>query len=51
MMLKEVLDAPRATRRPREGWEDRFRAMHERDDDRPIEEFLNSTWDEQEWER
>jgi len=40
----------RSARRPRQGWEDRFRVMHERGDDRPIEEFPAPAWDEQEWE-
>jgi antitoxin MazE len=40
----------RSARRPRDGWENQFRVMHERGDDRPIEEFPASTWDEQEWE-
>jgi antitoxin MazE len=40
----------RAARRPRQGWEDQFRTMHERGDDRPIEEIPASTWDEEEWE-
>jgi len=44
------MDEPRVTRRPREDWEDQFRTMHERDDDRPIEEFPASAWDEHEWE-
>ncbi len=40
----------RSARRPREGWEDQFRVMHERGDDRPSEEFPASAWDEQQWE-
>jgi antitoxin MazE len=40
----------RSARRPREGWEDQFRVMHERGDDRPNEEFSTSTGDEQQWE-
>ena len=40
----------RSDRRPRQGWEDRFRAMHECGDDRPVEEFPASAWDQQEWE-
>jgi antitoxin MazE len=35
---------------PREGWDEQFRAMHERGDDRLIEGFPASTWDEKEWE-
>ena len=40
----------RSARRPRQGWEDQFRVMHERGDDRPIEEFPASAWDQQQWE-
>jgi antitoxin MazE len=40
----------RSARRPRDGWENQFRVMHERDDDQPIEAFPASTWDQQEWE-
>ena len=40
----------RSARHPRQGWEDRFRAMHERGDDRPVAEFPASTWDDREWE-
>ena len=40
----------RSARHAREGWEDQFRVMHERGDDRPIEEFPASAWDEQQWE-
>jgi antitoxin MazE len=40
----------RSDRHPRQGWEDQFRAMHERGDDRPIEEFPAPAWDEEEWE-
>jgi antitoxin MazE len=40
----------RSAHRARQGWEEQFRAMHERGDDRPIEEFPVPTWDEHEWE-
>ena len=40
----------RSARRPRMDWEDRFIAMHQRGDDRPIEDIPASSWDEQEWE-
>jgi antitoxin MazE len=40
----------RSAHRPRQGWEEQFRAMHERGDDRPVEQFPASTWDEEEWE-
>jgi antitoxin MazE len=40
----------RSARRPREGWEDQFRAMHERGDDRLVEQFPASTWDDEEWQ-
>jgi hypothetical protein len=36
--------------RPRDGWEEQFRAMHESGEDRPIEGLPASTWDEEEWE-
>jgi antitoxin MazE len=40
----------RSARRPRQGWEEQFRAMHEKGDDRLIEGFPASAWDEQEWQ-
>jgi antitoxin MazE len=40
----------RSARHPREGWEEKFRAMHERGDDRLIEGFPASAWDDREWE-
>ncbi len=40
----------RSAHRPRQGWEDQFRLMHERGDDRPVEEFPASAWDQHEWE-
>jgi antitoxin MazE len=40
----------RSAHRPREGWEEQFRAMRERGDDRLIEGFPASAWDEEEWE-
>jgi antitoxin MazE len=40
----------RSARRPRKGWEEQFRAMHERGDDRLIEGFPASAWDEAEWQ-
>ncbi len=40
----------RSARRPRQGWEEQFRAMHQRGDNRPVEGFPASTWDEEEWE-
>ena len=39
----------RAARRPRQGWDEQFQAMHERGDDRLGDEFPASAWDEQEW--
>lgn len=35
---------------PRAGWEEQFRAMHERGDDRLVEDIPASSWDKQEWE-
>ena len=40
----------RSARRPREGWEEQFRAMHERGDDQLVEGFPASAWEEEEWE-
>ena len=40
----------RAARRPREGWEEQFRAMHEQGDDRPADEFPATAWDQREWQ-
>jgi antitoxin MazE len=40
----------RSSHHPRQGWEEQFRLMHERGDDRPVEEFPTSAWDEHEWE-
>lgn len=41
----------RQASRPRDGWEDRFRAMAERRDDRPIwPDTALTTFDEKEWE-
>lgn len=39
-----------SARRPRQGWEEQFRAMHARGDDRPTEAFPASSWDKTEWE-
>ena len=40
----------RSARRPRQGWEEQFHAMHERGDDRPVDEFPQPAWDKREWE-
>ncbi len=40
----------RSARRPRQGWAKKFREMHERGDDRMIDEFPPTTWDLEEWE-
>jgi antitoxin MazE len=40
----------RSARQPRQGWEDRFRAMHEQADDRLLDIPTPSEWDEHEWE-
>ena len=40
----------RSARRPRQDWDDQFRAMHERGDDRLPAELPASMWDEHEWE-
>jgi antitoxin MazE len=40
----------RSAHRPREGWEEQFRAMHEQGDDRLTDEFPQTAWDKLEWE-
>ena len=40
----------RAARQPREGWDDRFRAMAECDDDAVLIGDLPTDWDDAEWE-
>jgi antitoxin MazE len=40
----------RSIRKPREGWEEQFHLMHERGDDRPVDEFPATAWDEREWD-
>jgi antitoxin component of MazEF toxin-antitoxin module len=40
----------RSTRRVRAGWEEQFRAMHERGDDRFRAEVPSSDWDAREWQ-
>lgn len=42
----------RSMRRPREGWEDSFRRMASRGDDRLLDEKVSShtRWDEEEWQ-
>jgi len=37
-------------RRPRQDWDDRFRAMAERGDDQLLDEPVATEWDEAEWE-
>jgi antitoxin MazE len=41
----------RPVSRPRDGWEDQFRAMAEREDDAPVWDpgLSLSSWDEREW--
>ena len=51
----ELLDdciAIRSAHHPRSGWEDAFRAMAERGDDRLLdaEVAVSTVWDEEEWE-
>lgn len=36
--------------RPRHGWEEKFKAMHQRGDDRLLDGDVVSKWDEKEWE-
>lgn len=40
----------RSSRRPRQGWEEQFRVMHEQGEDRLPDEFPPSAWDAEEWE-
>ena len=42
----------RSLRRPREGWEESFRQMASKGDDRLLDEKLlkQSSWDEEEWQ-
>jgi antitoxin MazE len=43
----------RSAWRPRQDWDEQFRAMHQRGDDRPLEitsELPESAWDKQEWQ-
>lgn len=40
----------RASKRPRQGWEEQFQAMAERGDDQPHEPMPSSRWDKHEWE-
>lgn len=40
----------RSARITRSGWDEQFRAMHEQEDDRLVDEFPESTWDSSEWE-
>ena len=42
----------RSAKQPRQGWEEAFRAMAERGDDRLLDENLTtqSSWDEDEWQ-
>jgi len=37
-------------RPPREGWEESFRLMAERGDDRLLDPDVPTCWDEEEWE-
>jgi antitoxin MazE len=41
----------RASRSPRDGWEERFKMMAEQGDDRLLDEPLQlSSWDDEDWE-
>ncbi len=40
----------RAARRPRQDWDERFRAMHRQSDDRLIADIPGPAWDDREWE-
>ena len=39
----------RPTEKPRAGWDESFKRMHERGDDRLIDEQVATAWDEEEW--
>lgn len=39
----------RAARRPRQDWEERFRAMREHGDDALVDETLPTRWENEEW--
>jgi antitoxin MazE len=40
----------RPARRPRQGWDEQFRAMAERGDDRLLDAETATEWDKAEWE-
>lgn len=40
----------RSARRPRQGWEEKFCAMHNLGDDLPVDDFPSTAWDKGEWE-
>ena len=42
--------AIRGVRHPRDGWDEAFRLMAERGDDRLEDDHACSSWDEQEWQ-
>ena len=39
----------RPIEKPRAGWDESFKQMHERGDDRLIDEQVATAWDEEEW--
>jgi antitoxin MazE len=40
----------RPARKPREGWDEAFKEMHERGDDKLIDEPVPTSWEEEGWE-
>jgi antitoxin MazE len=40
----------RSARQARQGWDEQFRAMHERGDDHPLDDFPANAWDGREWQ-
>jgi antitoxin MazE len=40
----------RSARQPRQDWEQRFREMHEQQDDGQVDQFPSTAWDRGEWE-
>jgi antitoxin MazE len=49
MALKADQLVIRSSRRPRQSWEEQFRAMHKHGDDRLVDEFPAAVWDQCEW--
>ena len=50
LVAEEGQLAIRPASRPRQGWDEQFRAMAERGDDPLLDEPVATQWDEAEWE-